>query len=243
MTTPKKTSQKKTQNTIGEKPVISLHQKLLEVKKTVDFLKKENQGGQYKFVSSSQVLITLRDEMNKRGILLEPHILKTEFFQEPAFNNKKGQWFTELWTLMIWVDADNPEDRIEIPWYSQGVDFHEKGVGKALTYGEKYFLLKYFNIPTDKDDPDYHQDSKQERTRKQETKKQETDKKPIGDIDKELKNFDKISTVKDLEKFRNNLNFFQWSTEQGKELKDLIAEAERNFMAEDKDLQGLSEVV
>ena len=27
----------------------------------------------------------------------------------------------------------------------------EKGVGKALTYGKKYFLLKFFNIATDKD--------------------------------------------------------------------------------------------
>ena len=30
-------------------------------------------------------------------------------------------------------------------------------MGKALTYGEKYFLLKFFNIATDKDDPDSFQ--------------------------------------------------------------------------------------
>ena len=37
------------------------------------------------------------------------------------------------------------------------MDDGEKGVGKALTYAEKYFMLKFFNIPTDKDDPDSFQ--------------------------------------------------------------------------------------
>jgi hypothetical protein len=46
-----------------------------------------------------------------------------------------------------------------MPFYAQGVDIAgEKGVGKALTYGEKYFLLKTFNIATDKDDPDAFQE-------------------------------------------------------------------------------------
>jgi hypothetical protein len=39
-------------------------------------------------------------------------------------------------------------------WYGQGIDSGERGVGKAMTYAEKYFLLKFFNIPTDEDDPD-----------------------------------------------------------------------------------------
>lgn len=34
---------------------------------------------------------------------------------------------------------------------------YAEGIGKALTYAEKYFLLKQFNIPTDNDDPDSFQ--------------------------------------------------------------------------------------
>lgn len=54
-----------------------------------------------------------------------------------------------------------------IPWYAQGLDVEgEKGVGKLLTYGEKYLFLKLFNIATDKDDPDSFQDTpKEEPTR------------------------------------------------------------------------------
>jgi hypothetical protein len=59
---------------------------------------------------------------------------------------------------MTWVDTESGEE-LSIPWYGQGVDLAgEKGVGKALTYAEKYFILKQFNIPTDKDDPDAFQD-------------------------------------------------------------------------------------
>jgi len=60
---------------------------------------------------------------------------------------------------MMWVNIDDPSDTAKVSWYAQGVDLAgEKGVGKALTYAEKYFLLKTFNIATDKDDPDAFQE-------------------------------------------------------------------------------------
>jgi hypothetical protein len=73
---------------------------------------------------------------------------------------------------MTWVNAEQPEETIECSWYGQGVDIAgEKGVGKALTYSEKYFMLKFFNIPTDKDDPDSFQ-AKHEDKPKQEVKQE-----------------------------------------------------------------------
>ena len=41
-----------------------------------------------------------------------------------------------------------------MPWYGQGLKDTEQGIGNALTYAERYFLLKFFKIPTDSDDPD-----------------------------------------------------------------------------------------
>lgn len=71
-------------------------------------------------------------------------------------------YFTELEMIFTWVNAEKPDEKIECKWYGQGVDTAgEKGVGKALTYAEKYFMLKFFNIPTDNDDPDSFQ-SKQD---------------------------------------------------------------------------------
>jgi hypothetical protein len=61
---------------------------------------------------------------------------------------------TEMFFEMVWMDADSMET-MSVPWYAQGVDLAgEKGVGKAATYAEKYFLLKFFHVSTKKDDPD-----------------------------------------------------------------------------------------
>jgi hypothetical protein len=145
---------------------MNLYQKLVEVRKCVPYLQKENQGEQYKYVSSSQVLGNVKAKLDELGVLLIPsvkgHAVTTssiEYFNEKNNVTKRtNTYFTELDMLMTWLNAEKPDEKIECPWYGQGVDIAgEKGVGKAMTYAEKYFMLKFFNIPTDKDDPDAFQ--------------------------------------------------------------------------------------
>lgn len=143
---------------------MNLHQKLIEVRKTCSYLKKDNEGFQFSYVSSSQTLGTLRQAMDQYGLLLIPRVLDHSATINKKTNtdrsgNKKDtiEYFTELTMEFTWVDSDDPEQSITCPFYAQGVDAREMGVGKALTYGEKYFLLKFFNIATDKDDPDSFQ--------------------------------------------------------------------------------------
>jgi hypothetical protein len=145
---------------------MNLHEKLIEVRKCVPYLQKENQGEQYKYVSSSQVLGNIKSKLDELKILLVPsvkgHSVSTssiEFFDAKDHISKRtNTYFTELDMSMAWVNAEKPDEKIECAWYGQGVDIAgEKGVGKALTYAEKYFILKFFNIPTDKDDPDSFQ--------------------------------------------------------------------------------------
>lgn len=52
-----------------------------------------------------------------------------------------------------WVDIDTGE-KDENLFGANGQNDWEKGLGGALTYGERYFLLKYFHIATDEDDID-----------------------------------------------------------------------------------------
>lgn len=143
---------------------MNIYQKLVEVRKSVDYLKKESKSNQYDYTGSAQVLASVRDKINDMGLLLIPRITDKNLLSETIEYmdrdkpKKTTTYFTELNMTFTWVNADNPEEKIECPWYSQGVDIAgEKGVGKALTYAEKYFTLKFFNIPTDKDDPDAFQ--------------------------------------------------------------------------------------
>lgn len=144
---------------------MNIYQKLIEVRKQVPYLQKESEGHQYKYTGSSQVLAAVRKKLDELGLLLIPRIISPNVLTETVestdkFGNPKKTttYFTELHMTMTWVNAENPDETVECPWYAQGVDIAgEKGVGKALTYGEKYFMLKFFNIATDKDDPDSFQ--------------------------------------------------------------------------------------
>lgn len=144
---------------------MNIYQKLIEVRKAVPYLKKEAEGYQFKYTSSSQVLGNLRAAMDEQGLLLIPKVADKKvtidvFDKIDGRGNSKRtvDYFTEIDVTFTWVNAEKPDEQIECPWYGQGVDTAgEKGVGKALTYAEKYFMLKFFNIATDKDDPDSFQ--------------------------------------------------------------------------------------
>jgi len=70
-----------------------------------------------------------------------------------------------------WVDTATGETDENL-FFSSGLNGDEKGVGSALTYAERYFFLKYFNVPTDKDDPDSFQEKHLSDEQKETIKKQ-----------------------------------------------------------------------
>ena len=173
---------------------LNIYQKLVEVRKGVLYLQKENQGHQFKYVSSSQTLSALREKMDELGLLLVPSILEEHLHTKWA-NKEAGatEHMTELVVEFTWINAEKPEEKITCRWYGQGLDTGEKGVGKAVTYAEKYFLLKFFNIATDKDDPDAFQgkqDDKAAGATKQSAPKQEAKKQqppPVAPPPEEVK--------------------------------------------------------
>ena len=138
---------------------MNIYEKLLKIKESVEYLKKAQKSEQYDFVSSSQVIAALRSNMNEQKLLLVPNVEEAKFSTIVEKTSAKGKptadLLTEVFITYKWINAENPEETLSVRWYGQGVDTNgEKGVGKAYTYAEKYFLLKFFNIPTDKDDPD-----------------------------------------------------------------------------------------
>jgi len=132
---------------------VKIYKKILELRKRVEYIQKTEQGAQG--VSSSNVLSKVRPVMDELGLLLMPSITKTNTFPKKDYGKPDSkELFTEVWMTFTWVNAIEPNESISYDWYSQGLDMGEKGIGKAVTYAEKYFLLKSLNIPTDKDDPD-----------------------------------------------------------------------------------------
>lgn len=56
-------------------------------------------------------------------------------------------------TVYRFVNVDKPEEYIDMVSYGDGVDSQDKAPGKAMTYADKYALLKAYKIQTG-DDPD-----------------------------------------------------------------------------------------
>jgi len=137
----------------------TLYQKLLEVKKAIPFLKKEAQGYKYSYVDPETVLSTINPLLNEQGILLLSSV-KDKRIEKVTVTDKSGPHEEILYLLdmvFTWVDTFDGQ-KIEIPWVTSGMNGHEKGLGSALTYAERYFLLKFFNIATGKEDPDARQE-------------------------------------------------------------------------------------
>ena len=156
---------------------MNIYEKLIEVRKAVPYLQKEAKGHQYNYVSSSQVLSAVRRRMDEVGLMLIPTITNTKVTAEN--DGKRTTYFTELWIDFTWVNAEKPDETVKSSWYGQGIDIAgERGVGKALTYAEKYYLLKTFNIATDKDDPDSFQDKLEGTNGRRESRKPAPAEKP-----------------------------------------------------------------
>jgi len=146
---------------------LNLYQKLVEIRKCIPFLKKDTKGYNYKYVSGASVLTQIQDKMNELGVLLVPSVTDSHLHQDHyVTTNSRGQVSTKeirivsAGMLMTWIDAESGE-KLEVPWLLFGEQEDcSKAFGSGLTYSERYFILKFFNVPTDEDDPDSRQDKK-----------------------------------------------------------------------------------
>lgn len=146
---------------------MNLHQKLLNVKKKVPYLQKdkENTHFHYTYISGTKILSELNVLLNEAGVILKTEVLdcRDVVISTPTkADANKRQVLYNLKMRMTWVNTEDPGDIDVNEWWATGCNGEDKGYGSALTYGERYFFLKYFNIPTDDVDPDQipHEDSK-----------------------------------------------------------------------------------
>lgn len=151
---------------------MNLYQKLIEVRKEVLYLQKDQSGYKYKYANEGSILEKIRPVMDKLGVFLEVDVpqleIKTSEISFIAYNEEKKPVSLDKKTIFlhttmkfIWIDSENPTDRIEktIKLCESG-DIDIKKCGSLMTYGTKYFLFKFFNIETGEDDPDSRQEQK-----------------------------------------------------------------------------------
>ena len=131
---------------------MNLFQKLVEVRKCVKHLQKKQPSFKGPYVTGSQILDAIRPTMDELGVMMFTNIDNMSVTRQE--NKGKFEYWTELRMTFTFINADNPEEHISKQWFAQGLNEKEQGIGKALTYAERYFLLKTLSIATDENDPD-----------------------------------------------------------------------------------------
>lgn len=137
---------------------MNLFQKLIEIRKEVISFDKDVEGYGYKYVSGAQAIGKIRNKMDELGVLLVPEVKETTSTTYDYVNAKGKECTDHIVSgdmVYKWINADNPEETLSIDWKLYGAqDDISKAFGSGLTYSERYFILKFFQAPTDVDDPD-----------------------------------------------------------------------------------------
>lgn len=119
-----------------------------------------NKTSSYKAVSERDVLDKVKPIEKKYRVYSYPYdreiIDKDTLVKESEYNGnitKTNTLFMRLQTIYRFVNIDNPSEFIDIDTYGDGLDTGDKASGKAMTYADKYALMKAYKISTG-DDPD-----------------------------------------------------------------------------------------
>lgn len=114
----------------------------------------------YKAVGERDVLDAVKPLEAKYKVYSYPAYRETleseQLESESNYNGnvtKRTTFYTRIKTVYRFVNVEKPEEYLETTVFSVGMDSQDKGDGKAMTYGDKYALMKAYKISTG-DDPD-----------------------------------------------------------------------------------------
>lgn len=117
----------------------------------------EGQTGaaKYNYVSGAKLLGVIRPLMDKLGLILTQEVvdIKNEPITYMTRNGEKTEMFTTAHIRFTWVDTEDGSQVVN-DFFANGMNAWDKGLGSALTYAERYYLMKTFHIATDEDDID-----------------------------------------------------------------------------------------
>ncbi len=135
----------------------NIYKKMLHVENELGFVKKkldvEMGRGSYKAVGEVDVLEAVKPIEFKYGIKSLPILRAIVESKETQTKTGTINQFMRVETTYRFINVDDPKDYVDVITYGDGVDSQDKASGKAMTYADKYALLKSYKIATG-DDPD-----------------------------------------------------------------------------------------
>ena len=144
---------------------LNLVQKLAKIRAMSEIATKSKQGYNYTYTDVTEILAKVTSGMKKYNVSLIPSIVPqtANVSQLVSVNTKidrqgnaKDVTTTEmLFTADMtfrWVNDDNPEEHIDVPWFITGsMSDCSQSLGAACSYGMRQFLTSYFQIAQSSD--------------------------------------------------------------------------------------------
>jgi len=145
---------------------VALLKKLAKIHGELEYMKHSAAGYGYTYVKESTILGMVRPLMKKYGILLTSRMTSVRMVEVHEEFIKKGKDKAETLVQLTnscvevpfkftWIDIDTGYEMEEFICLQDKAGSPQK-FGGLMTYAQRYFLLKFFNIPTDTDDPDVY---------------------------------------------------------------------------------------
>ena len=155
---------------------MNLIQKLAKIRAISDVVSKEKRGYNYSYADITTILAKITAGMKKYGVSLIPQIVPgTSHVEQNVVTNTKfdktGKAYDNTVTEMLisadmvfkWVNDENPEEYIEVPWFVTGSQSDpSQALGSGLTYCTRYFLCNYFQIAQSDSDVDTYRSKQKE---------------------------------------------------------------------------------
>ena len=139
---------------------MNIYEKLSKVTEEITAVAKNLNVGygksSYKAVGEADVLAAVKPAEIKYGVYSFP--ASREIVDSAVLTsidkdgNEKRQLFMRVKTVYRFVNMEKPEEFVDMVTYGDGVDPGDKAPGKAMTYADKYGMLKAYKIIGD--DPD-----------------------------------------------------------------------------------------
>lgn len=150
--------------------LLNLHQKLVKVRSATLYVSKSQKGYNFQYAGAAELLAVIRPIMDEMNLLLVPNVEEFELikFRKEIRTNKvqernsldASHIYGEIQIPKIvisytWINADNPSEqlRVTLPFFEDKMTGCQ-GIGSLLTYAERYFLYKFFQVATDHDSPE-----------------------------------------------------------------------------------------
>lgn len=128
---------------------LNLLQKLVKVRETLTYLKKDTSGYDWKYTDEPTLLMAIRPALDEYNIWVDQQIVEIETLSLKSFVKGKEveQSCMKITILYTITDADSPENTMfkNHIMIEPGCDC--KKIGAVLTYSNRYFWFKFLQIP------------------------------------------------------------------------------------------------